>query len=95
VIDAQWAATGAAVEELDAELPVPPWARCWRPSCALWSGGPLRERIGDAARVLGDPALAPLGGRPAIRVTRRGPAGTAQTGTVRPERIRRTIPPAA
>jgi DNA-binding MarR family transcriptional regulator len=59
VIDAQWAATGAAVEELDAELPVPLGEMLAAVLRAV-ERRPLRERIGDAARVLGDPALAPL-----------------------------------
>jgi DNA-binding MarR family transcriptional regulator len=59
VIDAEWAATGAAVEEMDAELPVPLSEMLAAILCAV-ERRPLRERIGDAARALGNPALAPL-----------------------------------
>jgi len=59
VIDAEWAATSAAAADLDAELPAPLdeiLAAIFR----AVQRRPMRERIGDAARALGDPALAPL-----------------------------------
>ncbi len=59
VIDAEWAATNAATAELDAELP----ASLGEVLAAILRAvqrRPMRERIGDAARALGDPALAPL-----------------------------------
>jgi DNA-binding MarR family transcriptional regulator len=59
VIDAEWAATGAAVEEMDAELPVP-LSEMLAAILRAVERRPLRERIGDAARALGNPALAPL-----------------------------------
>jgi DNA-binding MarR family transcriptional regulator len=62
VIDAEWAATGAAVEEMDAELPVP-LAEMLAAILRAVERRPLRQRIGDAARALGDPALAPLTAR--------------------------------
>ena len=59
VIDAEWAATGAAVEEMGAELPVP-LDEMLAAILRAMERRPLRERIADAARALGDPALAPL-----------------------------------
>lgn len=59
VIDAEWAATGAAVKEMDAELPVP-LGEMLAAILRAMERRPLRERIGDAARALGDPALTPL-----------------------------------
>jgi DNA-binding MarR family transcriptional regulator len=59
VIDAEWAATAAAVEEMDAELPVP-LGEMLAAILRAVEQRPLRERIGDVARALGDPALAPL-----------------------------------
>ena len=59
VIDAEWAATGAAVEDMDAELPVP-LGEMLAAILRAVERRPLRERIGDAARALGDPALTPL-----------------------------------
>ncbi len=62
VIDAEWAATGAAVEAMDAELPVP-LGEMLAAILRAVERRPMRERIGDAARALGDPALAPLAAR--------------------------------
>jgi DNA-binding MarR family transcriptional regulator len=62
VIDAEWAATGAAVEEMDAELPVP-LGEMLAAILRAVERRPLRDRIGDAARALGDPALTPLADR--------------------------------
>jgi DNA-binding MarR family transcriptional regulator len=59
VIDAEWAATGAAVEQMDAELPVP-LGEMLAAILRAVERRRLRERIGDAARTLGDPALVPL-----------------------------------
>jgi DNA-binding MarR family transcriptional regulator len=59
VIDAEWTATGAAAAELDAELPVPLGDMLAAVLRAV-ERRPMRERIADAARVLGDPALGPL-----------------------------------
>ena len=59
VIDAEWAATGAAVEAMDAELPVP-LGEMLAAILRAVERRPLRQRIGDAARALGDPALAGL-----------------------------------
>jgi len=59
VIDAEWAATSAAAAELDAELPVP-LGQVLTAVLAAVERRPMRERIADAARALGDPALAPL-----------------------------------
>jgi DNA-binding MarR family transcriptional regulator len=59
VIDAEWAATGAAAAELDAELPVP-LGQMLTAIISAVERRPMRERIADAARALGDPALAPL-----------------------------------
>jgi DNA-binding MarR family transcriptional regulator len=59
VIDAEWAATGAAAAELDAELPVP-LGEMLTAIIRATARRPMRERIADAARALGDPALAPL-----------------------------------
>jgi DNA-binding MarR family transcriptional regulator len=56
VIDAEWAATGAAVADLDAELPVPLDEMLAAVLRAV-QRRPMRERIADAARALGDPAL--------------------------------------
>jgi len=61
VINAEWAATGAAVGEMDAELPVP-LGEMLAAILRAAERRPLRERIGDAARALGAPALAPLAG---------------------------------
>jgi DNA-binding MarR family transcriptional regulator len=63
VIDAEWAATGAAVAEMDAELPVP-LGEMLAAILRAAARRPLRERIGDAARALGDPALAALAAGP-------------------------------
>jgi DNA-binding MarR family transcriptional regulator len=66
VIDAEWAATGAAAAELDAELPAP-LGEVLAAVLRAVQRRPMRERIADAARALGDPALDPLlrpGGRP-------------------------------
>jgi DNA-binding MarR family transcriptional regulator len=59
VIDAEWAATSAAVADLDAELPVPLGEMLATVLTAV-ERRPMRERIADAARAQGDPALAPL-----------------------------------
>jgi DNA-binding MarR family transcriptional regulator len=59
VIDAEWAATGAAIEEMDAELPVP-LGEMLAAILRAVDRRPLRDRIADAARAMGDPALAPL-----------------------------------
>jgi DNA-binding MarR family transcriptional regulator len=59
VIDAEWAATGAAAAELDAELPVP-LGEVLAAVLRAVQRRPMRERIADAARALGDPALGPL-----------------------------------
>jgi DNA-binding MarR family transcriptional regulator len=59
VIDAEWAATGAAAADLDAELPVP-LGQMLTAIIRAVERRPMRERITDAARGLGDPALAPL-----------------------------------
>jgi DNA-binding MarR family transcriptional regulator len=66
VINAEWAATGAAAEGLDAELPVP-LPEMLAAILAAVRRRPMRERIVDAARAQGDPALTPLlrgGARP-------------------------------
>lgn len=59
VIDAEWAATGAAAADLDAELPVPLGEMLAAVLRAV-ERRPMRERIAEAARALGDPALDPL-----------------------------------
>jgi DNA-binding MarR family transcriptional regulator len=59
VINAEWAATGAAAEGLDAELPVP-LPEMLAAILAAVRRRPMRERIVDAARAQGDPALTPL-----------------------------------
>jgi len=59
VIDAEWAATGAAAAGLDAELPVPLGEMLAAVLRAV-QRRPMRDRIADAARALGDPALDPL-----------------------------------
>jgi DNA-binding MarR family transcriptional regulator len=59
VINAEWAATGAAAEGLDAELPVP-LHEMLAAILAAVRRRPMHERIVDAARALGDPALARL-----------------------------------
>jgi len=59
VIDAEWAATSAAAAGLDAELPVPLGEMLAAVLRAI-ERRPMRERIADAARALGDPALGPL-----------------------------------
>jgi len=59
VIDAEWAATGAAAAGLDAELPVP-LGEVLAAVLRAVQRRPMRERIADAARALGDPALDPL-----------------------------------
>ncbi|HTW04095.1 MAG TPA: MarR family transcriptional regulator [Streptosporangiaceae bacterium] len=59
VIDAEWAATNAAAAGLDAELPVP-LSEMLAAVLRAVERRPMRERIADAARTLGDPALAPL-----------------------------------
>lgn len=66
VIDAEWAATSAAAADLNAELPVP-LGEVLDAIIRAVQRRPMRERIADAARALGDPALAPLlaGGPPA------------------------------
>jgi DNA-binding MarR family transcriptional regulator len=61
VIDAEWAATGAAAAELDAELPVPLGEMLAAVLRAV-ERRPMHDRIADAARAQGDPALAPLHG---------------------------------
>lgn len=61
VIDAEWAATGAAAAELDAELPVPLGQMLTAIIRAVQRRS-MHDRITDAARILGDPALAPLAG---------------------------------
>jgi DNA-binding MarR family transcriptional regulator len=65
VIDAEWAATEAAVADLDAELPVPLGEMLAAVLRAV-ERRPMRARIADAARALGDPALGPLYGDPAL-----------------------------
>jgi hypothetical protein len=59
IIDAEWAATSAAVADLDTELPAPLSEMLTAVLRAI-KRRPMRERIGDAARALGDPGLAPL-----------------------------------
>jgi DNA-binding MarR family transcriptional regulator len=59
VIDAEWAATGAATAGLDAELPVP-LGEMLTAILRATARRSMRDRIGDAARALGDPALGPL-----------------------------------
>jgi DNA-binding MarR family transcriptional regulator len=59
VIDAEWAATSAAAADLDAELPAP-LDEILAAILRAVQRRPMRERIGDAARELGDPALASL-----------------------------------
>jgi DNA-binding MarR family transcriptional regulator len=59
VIDAEWAATAAATADLDAELPVPLGEMLTAVLTAV-QRRPMRDRIADAARALGDPALDPL-----------------------------------
>jgi DNA-binding MarR family transcriptional regulator len=61
VIDAEWAATGAAAADLDAELPVPLGEMLAAVLRAV-ERRPMHDRIADAARALGDPALAALRG---------------------------------
>jgi DNA-binding MarR family transcriptional regulator len=58
VIDTEWAVTGAAVAELDAELPVP-LGEMVKAVLRAVQRRPMHQRIGDAARALGDPVLAP------------------------------------
>jgi DNA-binding MarR family transcriptional regulator len=59
LIDAEWAATGVAAAELDAELPAP-LGEILTAIIRAVQRRPFRQRIADAARALGDPALAPL-----------------------------------
>ncbi len=59
MIDAEWAATSAAVADLDAELPVP-LGEMLAAILRAVARRPMRARIADAARAQGDPALAPL-----------------------------------
>ncbi len=59
IIAAEWAATEAAAAELNAELPMP-LDEFLAAIVAAVERRPFRERIADAARALGDPALAPL-----------------------------------
>jgi DNA-binding MarR family transcriptional regulator len=59
VINAEWTATGAAAAELDTELPAP-LSEILTAILSAVRRRPMRERIADAARALGDPALAPL-----------------------------------
>jgi DNA-binding MarR family transcriptional regulator len=59
VIDAEWAATGAAAADLDAELPVP-LGEMLAAILRATARRSMRDRIADAARALGDPALGPL-----------------------------------
>jgi DNA-binding MarR family transcriptional regulator len=59
VIDAEWAATEAAVADLDAELPVP-LGEMLAAILGAVQRRPMRDRIANAARSLGDPALGPL-----------------------------------
>jgi DNA-binding MarR family transcriptional regulator len=61
VIDAEWAATGAAAADLDAELPVP-LGEMLAAILRAVERRPMRDRITDAARALGDPSLRPLRG---------------------------------
>jgi DNA-binding MarR family transcriptional regulator len=61
VIDAEWAATAAAAADLDAELPVP-LGEVLAAIVRAVERRPMHARIADAARALGDPALAPLRG---------------------------------
>ena len=56
VIDAEWAATSAAAADLDAELPVP-LSEMLAAVLRAVERRPMRERIAEAARALGDPAL--------------------------------------
>ena len=65
VIDAEWAATEAAVADLDAELPVP-LGEMLAAILRAVERRSMRDRIADAARALGDPALGPLYGDPAL-----------------------------
>jgi DNA-binding MarR family transcriptional regulator len=59
VINAEWAATAAAAAEMDGELPVPLGEMLTAILRAV-ERRPMRERIGDAARALGAPELAPV-----------------------------------
>jgi DNA-binding MarR family transcriptional regulator len=59
VIDAEWAATAAAAAGLDAELPAP-LGQMLTAIISAVERRPMRERIADAARAQGNPALAPL-----------------------------------
>jgi DNA-binding MarR family transcriptional regulator len=59
VIDAEWAATGAAAAGLDAELPAP-LGEMLTAILRATARRSMRDRIADAARALGDPALGPL-----------------------------------
>lgn len=56
VINAEWAATGTAAAEMDAELPVP-LGEMLTAILRATERRPMRDRIRDAARTLGDPAL--------------------------------------
>lgn len=64
VIDAEWAATEAAMAELNAELPVS-LNEILAAVLRAVQRRTMRDRIADAARAIGDPALAPLADRPA------------------------------
>ncbi len=66
VIDAEWSATDAAAAGLDTELPVPLGEMLTAILRAV-ERRPMRDRIADAARALGDPALGPLYGDAALR----------------------------
>jgi DNA-binding MarR family transcriptional regulator len=65
VIDAEWAATETAAAGLEAELPVP-LGEMLAAILRAVERRPMRDRIADAARALGDPALGQLYGDPAL-----------------------------
>jgi DNA-binding MarR family transcriptional regulator len=81
VITAEGAAPGAAAAELDTELPAP-LAEILTAILSAVRRRPMRERIADAARALGDPALAPLlaNGTPASDQPDRRPGAPSGTG---------------
>ena len=64
VISAEWSATDAAAADLDAELPVP-LGQMLNAILRAVERRPMRDRIADAARAQGDPALRSLYGDPA------------------------------
>jgi DNA-binding MarR family transcriptional regulator len=87
VIDAEWAATEAAVADLDAELPVP-LGEMLAAILGAVQRRPMRDRVVDAARSLGDPALGPLYGDPAPGPLRGVPAPGPLRGVPAPGPLR-------